>query len=594
MVLINGIKYACERCIRGHRVTTCNHTDQPLMMIKPKGRPSTTCAYCKELRKKKSTTSPGTCTCGRLEKKRLAQKAKEEARAKAKELASQNCTCKTNPDEICKVHSNKRIISGNRKNMIPGGVNSGNNVNNGLYNSSRSNSVSQRKGNNKHRPKFERVPSSASLDSNFLSSNNVLSDSSSFIGSTFLDTDNGSGKISKDYHHVPSLASISSLHSSQSLDQNFSSPQSPQFNGMQFNFLNDGINNSHHNIVKNRSHVNNWDSNSISNASDSQLNLLESNVGIGLDPLNATKRITPLTRTHVGEVVIPLEEYVPNDINGVGKVNDTNDWSFEDNSINKGYNTGATGTSETDDYLKENNTSMNSNNSNGLLDMFSDSSSISTLSRANLLLQERHGNSNIIPNYRSFNDRSNSNSHSVQQSNRGNSAANATSNDTQSIRSVGVLSLTPSFMDIPDYDSSTRRQKPSRKSMSNNHRPRSSSLDRNHKYAKNSPGHINPNIMTTIDDGVSINSFQSHDTINPLVNIKELEHPDNFMINENYNNNENNINSFNTGGIQDIVENPDSSPIHSAEQATNLPSNTTQLLSEQGFADLDNFMSSLN
>lgn len=51
MVLINGVKYACERCIRGHRVTTCTHTDQPLMMIKPKGRPSTQCDFCKEQRK---------------------------------------------------------------------------------------------------------------------------------------------------------------------------------------------------------------------------------------------------------------------------------------------------------------------------------------------------------------------------------------------------------------------------------------------------------------------------------------------------------------------------------------------------------------
>lgn len=51
MVLINGVKYACERCIRGHRVTTCTHTDQPLMMIKPKGRPSTQCPFCKEQRR---------------------------------------------------------------------------------------------------------------------------------------------------------------------------------------------------------------------------------------------------------------------------------------------------------------------------------------------------------------------------------------------------------------------------------------------------------------------------------------------------------------------------------------------------------------
>ncbi|GMM30535.1 Haa1 protein [Martiniozyma asiatica (nom. inval.)] len=63
MVLINGVKYACERCIRGHRVTTCTHTDQPLMVIKPKGRPSTQCPHCKEQRRIKN--SHVVCTCGR-------------------------------------------------------------------------------------------------------------------------------------------------------------------------------------------------------------------------------------------------------------------------------------------------------------------------------------------------------------------------------------------------------------------------------------------------------------------------------------------------------------------------------------------------
>ncbi|CDR47318.1 CYFA0S31e00298g1_1 [Cyberlindnera fabianii] len=68
MVLIGGIKYACERCIRGHRVTTCNHTDQPLMMIKPKGRPSSQCKHCKEMRKNKNSHSSGACTCGKNKK----------------------------------------------------------------------------------------------------------------------------------------------------------------------------------------------------------------------------------------------------------------------------------------------------------------------------------------------------------------------------------------------------------------------------------------------------------------------------------------------------------------------------------------------
>lgn len=63
MVLINGVKYACERCIRGHRVTTCTHTDQPLTMIKPKGRPASQCSHCREQRKNRNTHI--TCTCGK-------------------------------------------------------------------------------------------------------------------------------------------------------------------------------------------------------------------------------------------------------------------------------------------------------------------------------------------------------------------------------------------------------------------------------------------------------------------------------------------------------------------------------------------------
>ncbi|ODQ79472.1 hypothetical protein BABINDRAFT_161868 [Babjeviella inositovora NRRL Y-12698] len=63
MVLINGVKYACERCIRGHRVSTCTHTDQPLMMIKRKGRPSTQCSHCKDSRQ--LTNTHAACSCAK-------------------------------------------------------------------------------------------------------------------------------------------------------------------------------------------------------------------------------------------------------------------------------------------------------------------------------------------------------------------------------------------------------------------------------------------------------------------------------------------------------------------------------------------------
>ncbi|KAK4512988.1 uncharacterized protein ATC70_003699 [Mucor velutinosus] len=49
-MLINGEKWACETCIKGHRATHCKHTDRKLISIKKKGRPATQCKRCRELR----------------------------------------------------------------------------------------------------------------------------------------------------------------------------------------------------------------------------------------------------------------------------------------------------------------------------------------------------------------------------------------------------------------------------------------------------------------------------------------------------------------------------------------------------------------
>ncbi|KAJ6115929.1 hypothetical protein N7523_006346 [Penicillium sp. IBT 18751x] len=45
-MLIDGQKWACEACIRGHRVSSCKHHDRPLIRIKRKGRPFATCSIC--------------------------------------------------------------------------------------------------------------------------------------------------------------------------------------------------------------------------------------------------------------------------------------------------------------------------------------------------------------------------------------------------------------------------------------------------------------------------------------------------------------------------------------------------------------------
>ena len=71
-MLIKGEKYACDACVRGHRVSSCNHTgmrssdsplllpklipdlattDRPLIHINKKGRPVSQCPHCRGLRK---------------------------------------------------------------------------------------------------------------------------------------------------------------------------------------------------------------------------------------------------------------------------------------------------------------------------------------------------------------------------------------------------------------------------------------------------------------------------------------------------------------------------------------------------------------
>ena len=54
-----------ETCIKGHRSSSCRHTDRPLFEIKKKGRPVTQCEHCRELRKTKQVHVK--CMCGAKE-----------------------------------------------------------------------------------------------------------------------------------------------------------------------------------------------------------------------------------------------------------------------------------------------------------------------------------------------------------------------------------------------------------------------------------------------------------------------------------------------------------------------------------------------
>ncbi|KAJ4485490.1 hypothetical protein J3R30DRAFT_1364453 [Lentinula aciculospora] len=67
MVFVNSKKFACEACIKGHRSSTCSHTDRPLFEVKKKGRPVSQCEKCRELRQSKKVHSK--CNCDQKQQK---------------------------------------------------------------------------------------------------------------------------------------------------------------------------------------------------------------------------------------------------------------------------------------------------------------------------------------------------------------------------------------------------------------------------------------------------------------------------------------------------------------------------------------------
>ncbi|KAI9712490.1 MAG: hypothetical protein M1812_006906 [Candelaria pacifica] len=69
-MLINGEKWACDACVKGHRVSNCQHRghvadisqDRKLQHINKKGRPVSQCTHCRGLRKSRSAHVK--CDCG--------------------------------------------------------------------------------------------------------------------------------------------------------------------------------------------------------------------------------------------------------------------------------------------------------------------------------------------------------------------------------------------------------------------------------------------------------------------------------------------------------------------------------------------------
>ncbi|KAH8776432.1 hypothetical protein F5883DRAFT_247585 [Diaporthe sp. PMI_573] len=61
-MILDGEKWACESCVRGHRVSNCQHADRPLQHINKKGRPVSQCSHCRNMRRSKSAHVK--CDCG--------------------------------------------------------------------------------------------------------------------------------------------------------------------------------------------------------------------------------------------------------------------------------------------------------------------------------------------------------------------------------------------------------------------------------------------------------------------------------------------------------------------------------------------------
>ncbi|KAF2193373.1 hypothetical protein K469DRAFT_712122 [Zopfia rhizophila CBS 207.26] len=115
MPVINGEKWACSSCIKGHRVSGCTHNDRELIHINPKGRPVKQCEHCRVARKSKSHHAK--CDCGEKKDK---IKNKDKVGAKVDEnscccYSGAICICGLKKDSLdLKLDTGKHMLHGAR------------------------------------------------------------------------------------------------------------------------------------------------------------------------------------------------------------------------------------------------------------------------------------------------------------------------------------------------------------------------------------------------------------------------------------------------------------------------------------------------
>ncbi|OKL56207.1 hypothetical protein UA08_08422 [Talaromyces atroroseus] len=92
-MLIDGEKWACEACVRGHRVSSCHHSDRNLIHVNKKGRPVSQCPHCRGLRKSRTTHTK--CDCGDKKKDHhgVDGACGDNGEAKCRCVHGQRCSC---------------------------------------------------------------------------------------------------------------------------------------------------------------------------------------------------------------------------------------------------------------------------------------------------------------------------------------------------------------------------------------------------------------------------------------------------------------------------------------------------------------------
>ncbi|KAL2354914.1 hypothetical protein BJ546DRAFT_48351 [Cryomyces antarcticus] len=98
----HGAKWACDACLKGHRVTNCHHEDRKLFFVPGKGRPPTQCQHCREERKRRGAHS--SCQCG------AKKRAKDPNRSDSTEASDDAdlCQCMHHAKCICTLLKRER------------------------------------------------------------------------------------------------------------------------------------------------------------------------------------------------------------------------------------------------------------------------------------------------------------------------------------------------------------------------------------------------------------------------------------------------------------------------------------------------------